>query len=197
MLPMLPSGTGIKESVPRARLWKSDTWHCEMCRRSSQDYPNIGWDPMENKIVCIECFLHWHEETDILGRWHIGEDRIITCHKPEVVEEVKDREYWYYWVWTLAPNHTIEEVRSNIEKFVNCDHGFIYVDISLEHGDESGREHYNMRIRSRKCIKAQRVRRYEKAGKINRQTIRKHTEENWDNVGNYVTKENPIEVLVA
>lgn len=169
-----------------------------MCGRIpevTQEFPSHPW--MDYKI-CETCV------TNVALPNTGPEDRLIWRVKDkkwflyDVVRGIpeRQREYWYYWVWTLAPNHSIEEVRANIDKFVACDLGIYYCDISFEHGEETGREHYNMRIRSHKCIKAQRVKRYEKAGKINRQTIRKQTESNWDNVGNYCSKENEIEVLV-
>lgn len=122
------------------------------------------------------------------GKWYL--------YGVDETEPRAAKDFWYYWVWTLAPNHKIEEVRANIEKFANRNLGIYYMDISLEHGDTNGREHYNMRIKSRQCIKGQRVKPYERTGKINRQTIRKHTEENWDSVGNYCSKENDIEILI-
>lgn len=114
----------------------------------------------------------------------------------EQEESKPKKEYWYYLVWTLAPSHTIDEVKANINLLANRSLGIFYLDVSLEHGDINGREHYNMRIKSYRPIKKQRFSHYERVGKINYQTIRKHTEENWMAVGNYCSKENEIQVLI-
>lgn len=185
------------------KLWINDPWTCSICKANYPYYPEnpksqpTGWEVVSEKILCKTCLFHYWEIDHGLWDKYSTVDR-IWCYDPfEVpVEEPKTKEYWYYWVWTLAPNHNIDEVRSNIERFINCDLKIYYCDISFEHGDKNGREHYNMRIKAHKAIKGQRIRRYEKAGKINRQTIRKRTQENWDNVGNYCSKENEIEVLI-
>lgn len=193
---MLPRDTGIKESVSREQLWKYDTWICSTCGQCSLNYPRIGWSTLDNEILCIECFLSEHNSHDLLCNAYIDENRFIRLSKPEIEDIPTEKEYWYYWVWTLAPNRKIEEVRTNIDKLVGRDLGIFYLDISFEHGEKSGREHYNMRIKSSRCIKAQRVKQYEKCGKIHKQTIRVHTEENWMAVGNYCSKENEIEILI-
>lgn len=193
---MLPASTGIKESVRADKLWSKDIWQCSMCGQLSQDYPQIGFEPVSEKIFCNICLYHyWDIDGQSWAKYRLDEKRMWT-YLPKEPEPDRPKEYWYYWVWSLAPNYTIEDVRSNIDKFIACKLGIFYCDISLEHGEKTGREHYNMRIKAHKCIKGQRVKRYEKAGKIHKQTIRKQTQENWDNVGTYCTKENDIQILI-
>lgn len=107
-------------------------------------------------------------------------------------------EYWYYLVWTKGPNVKIETVRNNIDKLLKRKDklGIFYCDISFEHGDISGREHYNMRLKTRGPMPKNRISHYEKSGKINYQPIKKRSDENWNNIGNYCNKENPVEQLL-
>lgn len=109
------------------------------------------------------------------------------------------KEYWYYLVWTHNDDHTIQEVYTNIEKLVGRSEklGIYFLDVSYEKDSaKNGREHYNMRIRSNKAIPKNRFSHYEKCGHIHYQPIRKKEEDNWNNLGNYCSKETKIIRLI-
>lgn len=115
----------------------------------------------------------------------------------------KPKEYWYYLVWTWNNAHCISDVRKNIDRFLlrKKTLGLLYVDISLEETDmNSGkkiRAHYNMRVKTSKSMVKSRFKYYEREGNIYYDVIRVHSKKNWENVGNYISKENPPTTLLA
>lgn len=173
---------------------------CVACHEKLGDYEDA---------LCKDCWLKWcwrdslenpkikkfmnHTEDEI------QDDAIIWLRKRlEELEQIPKKEYWYYLVWTHKDDYPITKILENIRKLVVRAKklGAFYIDISLEHGEEKGREHYNMRIKSYKMIPKNRFKHYEKYGSINYQAIHLHTLENWTNVGNYCKKENSIEILL-
>jgi len=179
---------------------------CETC---GSVVPTIFFG-RERGQMCCECF---NLEYPTSGGWHIEkareydqQDTFVPNDGWEVAsEEIREhflgqrpqREYWYFLTWTLAGDHTIEEVRANIDKFTQRDIGWIMCDIVLEHGSKNEREHYHMRIRLSRALKKQKLQHYEKVGHIDMKRIRVQTQENWDGgLEGYMSKENEIEHLI-
>lgn len=164
----------------------------------SRDMDSISRKKYEETTWLMRCQIARHP------KYTIREQAIVKMFEEEWFPKIEPaKEYWYYTVWTVAPGKSISNVRSNIDLFVGRSDTLqlFYVDASLEKTDmethEPIRPHYNVRFKSHKSIPKNRIHQYEKAGMINYQVINKHTEENWDNVGNYISKENSIEVLLG
>ncbi len=160
---------------------------------------------LENRCIGLEITRNQYvlarmDINDCFGNKRLKE-KYLTMFENEYshrILEKKEKEYWYYLVWTLRPGFQIGQVRTYISKVEDrCNTlGIFYMDISYESENGSIREHYNMRIKSHKMVAKSRFAFYEKAGHIHYQPIKLKTDANWNNVGNYISKENLIEVLI-
>lgn len=160
----------------------------------------IGWCVWTGEFLCSQCLVD-HIGHESYGRWrlaplefrHYSTLQWTTERPPPPPEPIRPpREYWYWLTWTYNDDHTIGDVWENILKFSRCRHHFLALDVVLEHGEKSGRLHYHMRVRTSRCLKRQRIQRYQTAGKIKFDVVRSRTQENWNRLENYMTKENPI-----
>jgi len=176
-------------------------WICAYCDNTRGTSNIANWMSYTHSFVCGPCLLdikHPEEIYDVV--WKKVNDRgdhvpMWTVRlPPEPVPDPppKAKEYWYFLTWTMAPGHTIEEVKKNISKFLSRDLGFLACDTVLEHGGEYDREHYHMRLKLSRPLKKQKIAHYNKVGFVHMVSCRKQTQENWESVEGYMTKENEI-----
>lgn len=121
----------------------------------------------------------------------------VSSLSPDFLENPA-KENWYFLLWTHDEDHTIEEVRANLDRFAarRVALGLIACDIVLEHGEVTNREHYHMRIKTTIPLKRNRLLAYLKCGDIKIRFVKDHTEYNWNKLTNYMSKENKIEKLI-
>jgi len=172
---------------------------CEICNASTSDTQLLGFFRAEQKFFCSTCL---EKEVGNVDRWRLDDISLLEQYQypewvPPMLQTFVDvpkpaREYWYFLTWTHNDNHTIENVWSNILRFKDRSLGFLALEAVKEHGTESGRDHYHMRMKLSRPLKKQKVKHYEKAGHIDFVTIRKHTQENWENLEGYMSKESEI-----
>lgn len=204
-VPIVPSSTRTplmnqvvkEESLERAR-------RCHACKQFYD--PSVVPIAMDIfGFICDKC------KNSIPGLWSV---RFVNGHdscpvwEPSIDHEyileswkranIPKKEYWYFLTWTLAPGKTIEDVRANIKRFTERDLGFIACDIVLEHGEDTGRPHYHMRVKLEKPLKKQKVQHYARtSGHVDVRPIKKQTQANWDDgLEGYMSKENAIEKLI-
>jgi len=189
-----------KDMGPISR--KKVPMNCDRCATMSSITQLIGYYELSSEILCITCLMSEVEDTNTwdLEIHNLGKKYLMPywtpksmLKKPDTI--TKSKEYWYFLTWTHNDNHSIEDVWSNIERFKNRDLGFLYIDVVLEHGTDSDREHYHMRVKASKLIRKHYVQHYEKVGHIDFVTIRKHTQGNWENLEGYMNKESTPIVL--
>ena len=176
---------------------------CISCGHSTDSTRKVGfWEGVPKCLKCLldENILKWE---DGFIWWIVDPETLDWFHPtiPYWEEQYQKfkiataKEYWYFLTWTHNDNHSIEDVWLNMKKFSERDMGFLYLDCVLEHGEESGRAHYHMRVKTTRPIKKQKVQHYTKVGTIDFITIRKHTRENWENLAGYMSKESEIIIL--
>lgn len=178
------------------------------CKCTSHN--EVAWYPPYERDVCVNCIdtytVHVYPQERVLtafGGIPFAFYRWMNVVPPQVEVphahggDERRKEYWYFLTWTHNDNHTIQDVRTNIDLFVKRDLGIIACDIVLERGEVSGREHIHMRLKTSKSLKKQRVGHYQKVGHIDFVVIKKHTQLNWDDkLAGYMSKEHEIEALV-
>jgi len=172
---------------------------CEICNASTSSTQLIGFFRADQKFLCSTCF---GEKVGNLLLWRLDDIHLFEQYQypewvPLMLKTIEDiprpkRQYWYFLTWTYNDNHTIDDVWSNILRFRDRDLGFLALEVVKEHGSESGRDHYHMRLKLSRPLKKQKVQHYMKAGHIDFVTIRKHTQENWENLEGYMSKESEI-----
>lgn len=179
---------------------REKNWICAYCHNTSgTSFSN--WWPYVHEWVCGPCLIDMKHPDEIYEEVWISINpvgvyvpmwMIKLPPEPEPDPPPKAREYWYFLTWTLAPGHTIDEVEKNIAKFVSRDLGFLACDTVLEHGGKYEREHYHMRLKLSRPLKKQKIAHYNKVGYVHMVSCRKQTQENWESVEGYMSKENEI-----
>lgn len=163
--------------------------------------PNV---PLDKHYLCQAWACHnWSMWIDSEDKSQEMIQEQILLHKKALSLEhkIKDdssKEYWYFMTWTHNELFDIETVKGNIEKLASrADKlGIFYIDYVYEEGDKSGREHYHSRVKSTKMLCQRDYKNYLKYGNIDKITIHKHTEDNFNNIGNYMSKQNDIVKLI-
>lgn len=179
------------------------------CRECGRDDDSTDY-AFDLGLICRKCKNEPHELSVVV--WEYWDDSLVAFNHGKVpmwkwrpdfeqyvdrIRQVPEKEYWYFLRWSHNNGYTIGDVRTNIDKFVTREAlGIIACDIVLEHGEKKGRAHYHMRLKTTRPLKKQKLDTYARMGFIHYQPVHKHTQENWDNIRNYMSKESELECLV-